>query len=139
MRTFHIKAYLLASVLFGIILLAACAGAPQWTQIAQSEGLTLEEKIQELVSRGASRTEVVATLGYSTGYTYDTLSYTVMNAGQPPTKLSYPMNSMNYPDPGPFGHYRWVLTFDDRGSLNNYRRIPIDKTEGYRCKGMWRC
>jgi hypothetical protein len=135
MRTLHIKAYLLALVLSGIFLLASCTVInfeKNIRQIVQSEGLTLEEKVQELVSRGASRTEVFATLGPSTGYTHDTISYTVSNGYNPPKKLSYPMNSMNYPDPGHHGDYRWVLSFDDRGSLYKYRRIPIEYTEGKR-------
>lgn len=99
-------------------------------QIAQSEGLTLEEKIQELIYRGASRIEVIGTFWHPTGYTFDTLSYTVSGD----TLLSVPAITVHYPDPegqggpGP-GQYRWVLTFDDRGILYKYRRIPIDHVE----------
>lgn len=127
MRTLHTKTYFLVLPLFGVILLVACAGIPRHTQIAQSEGLTLDEKIQELVSNGASRMEVIATLGLSTGYTHDTLSYTIWTPKDQgrPGKLSYPSEDLDYDDPGKPGANRLVLAFDARGSLYKYHRMPV--------------
>jgi len=130
MRILHATAYTLSQAFCGIILLGGCSGVPQHKQIAQSEGLTLEEKIQELVYQGASRTEVVATFGEATGYTSDTLSYTVKvgDRGQI-TKMKFPASDMDYADPGHPGDYRWVLAFDQRGSLYDYRRVSLDHGE----------
>ncbi len=131
MQIAQVKIYLLLSLLIGVILLGSCTGGPRHAQIAQSEGLTLEEKIQELVYRGASRTEVVATFGESTGYTNKTLSYTVLvfgNRGQA-TKMQFPALDMDYADPGHPGDYRWILTFDERGILYNYHRVAIEHSE----------
>jgi photosystem II stability/assembly factor-like uncharacterized protein len=133
MSTLHPKIFRSFLTCAPVVFLLACGGLSRQEQklqqIQQSEGLTFEEKIQELISRGASRMEAIGTFGHPTGYTYDTLSYTVSGD----TLLSFPITPWaHYPDPEGqrgSGSYRWVFTFDDRGILNKYRRIPIDHVE----------
>ena len=135
MSTLHPKIFRTLLTFAPVVFLLACGpelsrDEQRLRQIQQSEGLTLEEKIQELISRGASRIEAIGAFGNPTGYTYDTLSYTVIGENI----LTFPSQRVRYPDPevqggsGP-GRYRWVLTFDDRGVLYKYRRIPLDRAE----------
>lgn len=129
----HVKTYMVIPLLLWVALMTACGGVPRHIQIAQRENLTLEEKLQQLVYRGASRTEVLATLGSSTGYTQDTLSYTVSVTDTGSVQiLRFPVLSIGYPDSGHPGYYRWVLKFDEHGSLYDYRRVPIDRAEATR-------
>lgn len=131
MQRLCVRIDLLILLLMGVISLGACTSVPSHTQIARSEGLTLEEKIQDLAHRGASRTEVVATLNYPTGYTYHTLSYSVSIAdhGGKTVVYAYPYYVMDYAASGHPGCYHWVLIFDEHGSLYTHRREPVDCSE----------
>jgi photosystem II stability/assembly factor-like uncharacterized protein len=131
MQKIYVKTCRVISLLLWITLLTACGGVPRHIQIAQRESMTLEEKLQQLVYRGASRTEVVVTLGPVTGYTHDTLSYTVHVTDTDVIHIyRFPIDSMQYLDPDhSLSRYRLVLTFDENGSLYDYHRLPIDYLE----------
>ena len=121
MLRLEVKTYALILALSGLLVLAGCASEPPlYRQIAKSEGLTLEEKIQQLVYRGASRAEVLATFGESTAYTNDSLSYTVFvnDMGEVRQAIKKISPYMSYDDPGrPWESFRWVLRFDEGGVL----------------------
>ena len=118
------------SLLLWLTLMTACGDVARHIRIAQRGTMTFEEKLQQLVYRGASRTEVVVTLGPVTGYTHDTLSYSVDVTDTGVVDIDrFPRVAMLYLDPEHSGLYRLVLTFDENGSLYDYHRPPIDYTE----------